>query len=294
MNRALAVLLTACLGGSLPAPATAQPLVLPGARLPEPAEPTQRTPGPSQARPAGAKTVSEAAVLDRDLKLNGSAGTIRIERGGPSGLRARVALQGTRLSRPGEACAVTADEPVPVRPHGRSDGLARYAVDIPDCPLTATLADGGLWVREEGACRSEAQDCGARATGLWGPEPRVLAARVSAIEQDRGRADRAVRESYKALTQRASPQDVRTIVGQQAAFSSEREMACRAYAEEAAHGFCNARFTEARAAQLAARLGVAPAERPAPAAGIPGSIGRTERRPAPIRPPPASLLPSPR
>ena len=43
------------------------------------------------------------------------------------------------------------------------------------------------------------------------------------IEQDRSQADRAVRENYKALAQRAQPHDVRTVVSEQAAFSSERE-----------------------------------------------------------------------
>jgi hypothetical protein len=34
---------------------------------------------------------------------------------------------------------------------------------------------------------------------------------------------------------------------------------CRAYRREAAHGFCNTRFTEGRAVVLAARLGLLPA-----------------------------------
>ena len=76
-----------------------------------------------------------------------------------------------------------------------------------------------------------------------------------------------MRENYKALTQRASRQGARPIVAEQAAFSSEREQVCRSYAREGAHGFCNARFSEARAVTLAARLGLlqqaeAPAARP--------------------------------
>jgi hypothetical protein len=236
--------------------------------------------------------VSEASILDRDLRLGGSRGILRVERAGRSALRARIEIQGTRLSRPSEACTVTLDEPAPLEAEGRAEGLARYALRTPACPLVADLVDGALWVRE-GTCGSEAQDCRADAAGLWGPDPSALAAQAGRIDQDRGRADRAVRETYKALAQRAQPQDARAIVAEQAAFSSEREMACRSYAREASHGFCNARFTEARAASLAARLGAAPAERPAP--GPPRERAeRTERRPTPIMPPPASLLPGPR
>jgi hypothetical protein len=58
------------------------------------------------------------------------------------------------------------------------------------------------------------------------------------------------------MTQRAKGQDVRPIVTEQAAFSSDREQTCRTYAREGAHGFCNLRFTEGRALALATRLGV--------------------------------------
>ena len=77
---------------------------------------------------------------------------------------------------------------------------------------------------------------------MWGPEPAALAGVLADIERDRGAADKAVRENYKILAQRAKPQDARAIVGEQAGFSAEREIACRAYARESAHGFCNARI----------------------------------------------------
>jgi Lysozyme inhibitor LprI len=295
MIRPFLVLLTACLG--LPAAAGAQPLMLPGARFPDEGRPADKPAANAAAtRPVGAKAVTETAILNRDLKRNGSSGAIRIERAGRSELRARVALQGVRLSRPEQACTVRFEEPVAVTKEGPANGLVRITLRIPDCPVGGDLADGALWVRGGGMCRFETQDCQIAAEGLWGPEPSALTGQIAAIEQDRGRADRAVRENYKALTQRAPPQEARAIVSEQAAFSSEREMACRSYAGEASHGFCNARFTEARAARLAARLGVAAVDRPAP---VPGSIRavpseRTQRRPAPIKPPPASLLPNPR
>ena len=59
---------------------------------------------------------------------------------------------------------------------------------------------------------------------------------------------------------------MRPVVAEQAAFSADRETMCRSYRREAAHGFCNARFTEGRAVVLAARLGVLPTPEAAPQA----------------------------
>lgn len=284
---ALALTLAVPAGGF--APATAQPLMLPGARLPDeagaPAEPgLSGAPGaappaqPAATRPVLPKNPAEESILNRDLRLNGGMGSLRVERAGKTELRARIAIEGTRPSRPGEVCTVKPEAPVPLAPRGRVDGLARYEIGVPGCAVSADLLDGALWVRGAEICTVEAADCRIDPRGLWGPEPAQLAAQARAIEGDRGQADRAVRENYKALSQRARPQDVRAVVTEQAAFSSEREMACRSYARESAHGFCNARFTEARAAQLAARLGLntaAPAPRRQPAATPPRPLPPT-------------------
>lgn len=257
--------------GSLVPAALAQPLILPGARLPSstetppaglPLDPGNSGQGaaptaPAPPAPRPAKIPREDTILNRDLRLNGASGSLRVERAGKSDLRARVALSGTRLSRPGEACSVKPEAPVAVVARGRTDGLARYEIQVPACPITADLLDGALWVRSGEECAVEAADCRVDPRGLWGPEPTVLAAQARVIEADRGQADKTVRENYRTLAGRARPQDVRAIVSEQAAFSSDRETLCRSYAREAAHGFCNARFTEARAAQLAARLGIA-------------------------------------
>ena len=169
-------------------------------------------------------------------------------------------------------------------PRGRPEGLARYELAVPACPIAADLVDGALWVRGSApACLVEAADCRIDPRGLWGPEPAALVALARPIEQDRSQADRTVRENYKALAQRAKPHEVRTVVSEQAAFSAERETLCRSYAREAAHGFCNARFTEARAAELAARLGLAAAVTAAP---------RRAPAPRPPAPAPLSLMPN--
>jgi hypothetical protein len=248
--------------------ALAQPLMLPGALLPgEEAAgatvPPQAGGGPAtqpRRRSVLAKTVAEEAVINRDLRLNGTAGMIRIERVGRGDLMAKLRFEGTSLSRPGESCTVTLDQSIELKGRGQTEGLVRYGIQTPACAITADILDGALWVRGPAeACIFEGADCRVDPRGLWGPEPAALTARARGIEQERAQADRAVRENYKALTQRARPQEVRSVVAEQAAFSSEREMMCRGYAREAAHGFCNTRFTEARAAQLAARLGLASA-----------------------------------
>jgi hypothetical protein len=289
---AIASLALSVLAGGL----SAQPLMLPGAQLPgggpasqEPAAPP--APARLSTTPVAAKAVGDESVLNRELRLNGSVGGLRVERSGRSELRARVALQGSRISRPAESCTVRLEEPVTVASRGRPEGLLRYEFQVPVCPIAAEVLDGALWVRGVEACTFEASDCRVDVNGLWGPEPGALTADAKAIERARAEADRAVRENYKALTQRAAPQSVRAIVSEQAAFSSEREMLCRTYAREASHGFCNARFTEARAAQLAARLGVAPAVQQARPEGQ-AAPAAPRRRPAPIMPPPSSLLPS--
>jgi hypothetical protein len=263
VSRRSTLALLLLLGSGTGAPAQR---VLPGARLqddpgaPAPSATPGLPPATPRARPVVPKAPTEEMVLNRELKLNGSTGGFRIERVGRTELRARLTLDGTRLTQPGESCAVRLEEAVALTARGRVDGLLRYEVGAPACPIIADLVEGALWVRgPAGACVIEAADCRVDPRGLWGPDPAALAPLARAIEEDRSRADRAVRENYKALTERSRPQDVRAVVSERAAFSAEREMLCRSYAREASHGFCNARFTQARAAQLAARLGVTPA-----------------------------------
>jgi hypothetical protein len=313
MNLLRLALLT-CLCAALPAPAHAQ-WWLPGARTNEPPVPPAPVPGvpqaapsapgaplslpgggapgapggapqaapaaPPQARPTPVRTASEDEVVGRDLRRNGSAGRLRLERG-PRGLTARLTLAGTRVSRPGEACEVKIgdDAPLALAAQGRPEGSLRYAIEAPACPLAFDVLEGAVLVPPSAAaCVVEASDCRAEVRGLWGPEPNALLPQVRAIEIARGDADKAVRDNYRALSQRAAPAQVRTVVSEQAAFSAERDMACRDYAREAAHGFCHARFTSARAVSLANRLGLVNVNPPAP------------RRPANPNPPATSAAP---
>jgi hypothetical protein len=216
------------------------------------------------------RTAVEADVTGRDLKQNGRSGLLRIERTG-AGYTARVTFEGTSIASPGQSCAVRFGNgaAVPLVSQGRPAGMARYALDAPACPIAFDVLEGSVLVREPAdACVFAQADCRIEARGLWGPEPSTLLPQAKAIEQARGAADKALRENYRALSSRARPQDVRPIIAEQAAFSAERETACRDYEREPVHGFCHARFTQARAATLAARLGAdqgsAPARTAAP------------------------------
>jgi hypothetical protein len=213
---------------------------------------------PVVARPVAAKPVADDSVLNRDLKLNGRSGSMRIERAGAA-LRARIGLEGTMISKPAESCQVQIEggQPVTLAAQGKPEGLSRYAVEGATCPISFDIVEGAVLVRgPETSCTFEAADCRADPRGLWGPEPATLLPLAAQLEQDRGLSDKAVRDNYKVMTQRAAGQGVRPIVAEQAAFSSEREQVCRDYAREGTHGFCHARYTEARLAALAAKLGL--------------------------------------
>ena len=237
--------------------------------------------GPAPARPVAMRPPSEDSVLGRDLKLNGTSGTLRIDRTPQGAFRAQGTLSGTRVSQPTESCSVnlaTGSDSIPVNSLGRPDGLARYELQVPACPIAFDVLEGAIMVTAPAdACVIQEADCRVDPRGVWGPEPASLLPRAADLEQVRGSADKAVRENYKALAQRSPPQSMRPIVAEQAAFSSEREQVCHSYAREGAHGFCNARFTEGRAVSLASRLGLLMQPDP-----------QANRRPAAPRPPPMS------
>ena len=247
-------------GRPLPPPPPGAPGLPPADWVPPgdgPEGPVQPS-GQAPARPVAMRPPTEDSVLGRDLKLNGTTGALRLDRGPQGVLRAQMTLTGLRASQLTESCSVKlGGDSVPVSSLGRPEGLPRYELQVPACPMTFDVVEGAVLVTAPAdACVIQEADCRVEPRGLWGPDPASLLPRAADLEQARGSADRAVRENYKALTQRAAPQSVRPIVAEQAAFSSDREQVCRTYAREGAHGFCNARFTEARAVTLAARLGM--------------------------------------
>ena len=236
-----------------PAPAPAAPAA-PADGTPGEAKP-RATPAPVQARPVSLRVPNEDALVGKELKQNGNTGSLKIEREvGGAGLRARMTLIGRR-SQSVDSCSVQLDGKLVSQ--GRAEGLNRFKLEEEGCSLTIDVFDDAALVKGTGdSCQFQAANCQASASGLWGPEPGTLLSRAREYEGARASADKAVRDNYKALVQRARPEAVRPIVAEQAAFSSDREITCRSYAREPQHSFCNARFSEGRAITLAQRLGV--------------------------------------
>jgi hypothetical protein len=234
-----------------PAPAPAAP---PAPEAPGDAARPRSAP-PVQARPISLRVPTEDGIIGRELKQNGVSGSLKIEREtGKPDLMARMTLVGRR-GQTADSCSVQLDGKLASQ--GRNEGLNRYKLEEGGCSLTIDVLDEGVLVKGSGGtCQFQASNCQADASGLWGPDPATLITRARDYEATRASADKAVRENYKALVQRARPEAVRPIVAEQAAFSSDREITCRSYAREPQHSFCNARYSEARAITLAQRLGV--------------------------------------
>ena len=212
-------------------------------------EPKRTAPPPVQARPVAVRAPSEESVNGR----------LRIERTARNDLRLKLTLVGRRAAGSVETCSVAfgGEEGAPLVSLGKPEGTARYQLQSPDCTLQLDVLDEAVLVKGPAEiCVFPSASCQADPSGLWGPEPSQLLAKARDYEQTRGSSDKAVRENYKVLGQRAGRENIRPIVAEQAAFSSDREMICRSYAREGTHSFCNARYTEARALSLATRLGI--------------------------------------
>ena len=231
----------------------------PGALPPgEGAETRPSVPAPPR-QPVVLRVPAEDNVAGQDLLLNGLNGSLKIERNG-SAYTALMSLPGTKISQPTESCTVKLNggRPVSLSAEGRAQGVARFSVSSAECPLRFEVLDGSVLATPLGsgpACTFTAADCETTPAGLWGPGAASLIPQAAEFDTARGVADKAVRDNYKIMTQRSRGSDVRPIVQEQAAFSSDREQACRTYAREGAHGYCHLRFTEARAIALATRLG---------------------------------------
>lgn len=241
-----------------PPPASA-PSAPPPSSAPSDDAPKRTAPPPQPARPVAMRAPNEDAVIGRELKQHGSNGSLRLERAGRGDVRLKMTVVGRRSQQSVEICQVAVGGPdgVPLVSQGRPEGAPRYTLSDAGCPLQIDVLDEAVVVKgPTEICVFTAPACQADPSGLWGPEPAQLLGRAKDYEQARGAADKAVRDNYKVLVQRANPQGVRPIVAEQAAFSSDREMVCRSYAREGSHSFCNARMTEHRALALATRLGV--------------------------------------
>ncbi|TXN22637.1 hypothetical protein [Methylobacterium sp. WL9] len=270
-------------------PVPRQPI--PGTPIaPPPAQPGGVDPNVEAAKPAAPapprqpvvlKVPADDNVYGQDLMLNGLTGGLRLEKAG-AGVTAKVTLPGTKISQPTESCTVklNAGGGVTLTSEGKPEGVARLEAAAAECPLRFEVVDGGVIATPLGGspvCTFSAADCATTPKGLWGPAAAGLIPRAGEFDGARGVADKAVRDNYKIMTQRLRGQDVRPVVQEQAAFSSDREDLCRTYAREGAHGFCHLRFTEVRAIALAVRLG---ANTSAPTASV--APRPVRKRPAPV------------
>lgn len=252
------------IGRSAKPPAAPQsaPSAPPAGEAPPPGEAAAEAPKapPVPRQPVVLKAPGEDNVNGQELKLNGLAGSLKLERAAGGGMTAIVSLPGTRISQATESCSVKLNNgaPVALTASGKPEGVARFEAASADCPLRFDVLDGSVLASPVGgakACIVQAADCAATPGGLWGPAASGLIPQSNEFDSARGTADRAVRDNFKVMSQRAGRDGIRPVVQEQAAFSSDREELCRTYAREGAHGFCHLRYTEARALSLAARLG---------------------------------------
>ena len=152
--------------------------------------------------------------------------------------------------------------PLPATPAGRPAGAIRYTLSVPACAFTIDILDGAvLLTRPEPTCDFTAADCRVSPAGLWGPRAAdITPKRAKDLERERVRLEATMRANFHALLRKAGKDRtaVKAIAKDQAAFSSEREMTCRDYAQETVHGFCSTQITQARALALMAQFGTMP------------------------------------
>lgn len=232
-------------------------LMLPGALQ---ATPSTAGPAPGQTvKPQGLKPPSEETIVGQELSRDGFAGIMAFQRGSGNALEiTRLTIAGEEISHPGEQCQVevAADAPIQTKFAGRPNGVSHYDVAVEACPFSLDVLEGAVLVtRTPHTCDVQAADCRADPAGLWGPKGKVFGPdQTKQLERERGRAESNMRVRFRALLTSAGKdkEAIKQIAGEQAGFSSEREVICRNYLGEDTHGFCALRITEARALALQA------------------------------------------
>lgn len=167
----------------------------------------------------------------------------------------KLTMIGEVISHPDQKCSIqiVSDAPITARSVGAPEGLPRYVADIPACPLTFDLVEGGaLAPAQTTACVFQAADCQAIPSGLWGPEPAALADQARKLVRERALAERSILASLKTL-EKADKRIAPALHREQSDFAGQRDDLCRDYAGESQHGFCDTALTEARAALLRKR-----------------------------------------
>jgi hypothetical protein len=289
------VLILVCCFGLGASVARAQ-LALPGAApeppagAPAPAARPKKAGGAPKSGAAGkAAKVSApdpANLEGRPLLLNGQDGLLQVSGSGKTLQIDKLRLAGEGVSDPSQRCVVdiVGEKPIIATSVGRPDGLERFEADVPACPFTFDVLDGGALVPAQiTACVFKAADCQTSPGGLWGPDATELEKDPAAIEKRRSDAEKAMGKAVHAIEERTKDNPgAANLLDDQNGFPGERADACRSYVKESALGYCAASLTEARAALLQARLAALQLE----AASKPGkSAAETKKKKKPVSDP---------
>ena len=192
--------------------ATAQ-MELPGAVAPTPegtnvpASPTAAKPKPrvrtdgapadpaaaAKASAAPAKVPAALSLAGQALYLNGRKSQIAFEARDNALSIVRLTLFGQKLSNSRDECQVLPQAtPIATTDLGRPNGLVRFKLNLPACPITFDVLDGAaLAVGDPPTCDFPDADCKITADGLWGPQPGALGPpQVKTTEKARASAEK--------------------------------------------------------------------------------------------------------
>ena len=240
-----------------PAPAMAQ-LALPNAApVPAAGAAADLPAKPKPAKPTVKLDAKIDSILGKTLKLNGADGVLVINRRGEGLSVDKLVLKGESTKDVGAPCTieVRGDAPMTLRPLGKIEGLQRFSIDFPACPVEFGLVDKAALVpAQDRACVFQAAACQASPAGLWGPDAASLGDGAKDIAAKRQRADVSLASALKSLLKRNKGKDAAAVSADEEAFAAQRGELCKNYDGEATLGFCASRLTMARAAKLAAEL----------------------------------------
>ncbi|MBL8570778.1 MAG: hypothetical protein JNK84_17035 [Phreatobacter sp.] len=262
---------------------TPQGASAPSSRPAGPRAPGAEQPGGAVPRSIGASGLRrwEDVLPGRTLRFLGQQGSMVITRAG-TGYTITATGVGRRGNDIRNVCTpdLNNGQTVTLKPVGRPQGMARFEAAFPGCTMMIdVLSEVAFVSAPEGACRF-ADECVVDPTGIWGPGDREIPADRE-IERARGVAERRLNDARRALQQRLrTTPEGRTFLQEQAGFPANRERVCRNYGtSDIGPGYCQLKYTEARAETLASRLGIS-TDAPPPAARRPAAP-----RPAQPRPP---------
>jgi hypothetical protein len=216
-----------------------------------PTEPSERT-----ARDVG-------SIVGETLYLNGSAGAMQIAMGDSARAPLKIVmlkLRGEVISDPQQRCVISiiGDGPLALVGLGAPDGLPRFRANIPVCPLSFDVVDGGVIVPPQAhVCAFKTADCQATPSGVWGPNPFTVINQIQTLAEDRSASETSIAASLRKAVA-TSPTEKSEIDKQETEFLVLRDQMCVSYEDESTNGFCHSAVTQARAALLRKQASIKP------------------------------------